>query len=137
MSLYLYFFLLKRMGNMGVRLIKISVVYLVIGILMGMYMSIAHTYTLTPVHVHVNLLGWAAMMGAGILYHLFPEAGSSRLGVWHFGLHNIGLPIMMLALSFVVYGNDSFVLGIIVGSTLVTIAIILFMFNVFINVRKS
>lgn len=57
---------------MGVRLIQISVVYFAIGVTLGMYMSMAHDYALTGVHVHINLLGWASLALAGIIYHLFP-----------------------------------------------------------------
>ena len=35
---------------------------------------------LKSVHVHLLLLGWGSMMVAGILYHIFQEAGHSKLG---------------------------------------------------------
>ncbi|MDG4658022.1 cytochrome-c oxidase [Ectobacillus antri] len=120
---------------MGVRFIKISTIYLVVGVVLGMYMSITHSYILTPVHVHINLLGWAAMAVAGILYHLFPDAAASRLGKIHFWLHNIALPIMMLALSFVVKGKEAAGPFVAIGGTALTLAIIIFMVNVFLHVK--
>ncbi|CAM4123383.1 hypothetical protein Gste01_02546 [Geobacillus stearothermophilus ATCC 7953] len=56
--------------KMGVKLIKISVVYFVIGVCIGLGMSMTHSFALTPVHVHINLLGWTALTLAGIIYHL-------------------------------------------------------------------
>lgn len=50
---------------MGARLIKISSVYFVIGVLLGMYMSMTENPMLSPVHAHVNLLGWASLALAG------------------------------------------------------------------------
>ncbi|MFC0562322.1 hypothetical protein [Halalkalibacter alkalisediminis] len=56
---------------MGVTFIKISVVYFVIGVLLGYYMSVAHGSNLTGVHAHINLLGWTSMTLAGIIYTMF------------------------------------------------------------------
>ncbi|MGV2805360.1 cytochrome-c oxidase, partial [Clostridium perfringens] len=53
---------------MGVKLIKIAAVYFVLGILLGMYMSISHSYDYASVHTHVNLLGWASLALAGVFY---------------------------------------------------------------------
>ncbi|MCH1626188.1 cytochrome-c oxidase [Fredinandcohnia quinoae] len=121
---------------MGVRLIKISVVYFLIGVGLGMYMSMAHNYTLTGVHVHINLLGWASMGLAGIYYHLFPQAGESKIGTAHFWLHNIGLPIMMIGLAALVLGNASFEPVVAVGGTITTLGIILFVVNILVNVKS-
>ncbi|KPB03982.1 cytochrome-c oxidase [Bacillus sp. CHD6a] len=121
---------------MGVRLIKISVIYFLIGVGIGYYMSTAHAYDLTPVHVHINLLGWTALTLAGIIYILFPAAGKTRLATWHFWLHNIGLPLMMIGLAFVVHGNDSLLVLTIIGANLTTLGVLLFTINVFKNVKQ-
>ena len=77
---------------MGSRLIKISAIYFVIGVSLGLYMSIVHSYVLTSVHVHINLLGWVSLALAGIIYTLFPDLASTKLAKTHFWLHNITLP---------------------------------------------
>ncbi|OKL37644.1 cytochrome-c oxidase [Domibacillus mangrovi] len=122
---------------MGVKLIKISVVYLVIGVLLGYYMSIAHDYQLTGVHVHINLVGWTALTLIGILYHLFPALVSNGLAKTHFWLHNIGLPIMMIALYLLLAFGESTVLtaSVATGATLTVLAIITFAVNVFKNLK--
>lgn len=122
---------------MGIRFIKISTLYLVIGVCMGMFMSITHDFTLKGVHVHVNLLGWAAMMSAGIVYYIFPQAGASKLGKTHFWIHNIALPVMMVSLALLSYGNTAIIPLISITGTLMVIAIILFMINIFINAKAS
>ena len=61
---------------MGVKLIKISAVYFVLGVLLGMYMSITHSYDYASVHAHVNLLGWASLALAGVIYVLSPQPGN-------------------------------------------------------------
>lgn len=120
---------------MGIKFIKVSVVYFVIGVLLGMYMSIVHDYALTGVHAHVNLLGWASFALSGVIYCLFPEAGRSMLAKIHFWLHNIGLPLMMIGLTLLLSGMPSFEVLIPIGATLVVLSVILFAVNALKNIR--
>ncbi|GAB6928534.1 hypothetical protein JCM10914A_25170 [Paenibacillus sp. JCM 10914] len=121
---------------MGIRLIKIAVVYFVIGVLLGMYMSISHSYDYASVHAHVNLLGWASLALAGVIYHIFPAAGESTFGKVHFWLHNIGLPIMMIGLFLLMSGVEPVEPVIAVGGILVTLGVLAFLYNVFTQVKK-
>ncbi|WP_240417833.1 cbb3-type cytochrome c oxidase subunit I [Paenibacillus periandrae] len=122
---------------MGIKFIKVSVVYFVIGILLGMYMSMASQHVFASVHAHINLLGWLSFAVSGIIYHLFPRAGYSRLALVHYWLHNIGLPPMMLGLFLLLSGAASFEFLIPIGATLVVISVILFAINLLINIRSS
>jgi hypothetical protein len=45
-------------------------------------------FILAPVHAHLLLLGWASLALAGIIYHLYPAAGTTRLARIHFWAHN-------------------------------------------------
>jgi len=122
---------------MGIKLIKIAAVYFVIGVLLGMYMSISHSYTYSSIHAHVNLLGWASLALAGIVYYLFPAAGESAAGKVHFWLHNIGLPIMMIGLFLLMNGTESVEPVVAVGGVLVTLGILAFLYNVLTNIREG
>ncbi|HXU66072.1 MAG TPA: cytochrome-c oxidase, partial [Casimicrobiaceae bacterium] len=64
---------------MGLRFLKIAVVYLVLGALLGFTMGIMQKFVLVPVHAHLLLLGWASLGLAGVLYHLYPAASATRL----------------------------------------------------------
>ncbi|WP_216828019.1 cytochrome-c oxidase [Alkalihalobacterium elongatum] len=124
--------------KIGIWFIKISVLYFVIGVLLGLYMSMTYQFQFTGTHAHVNLLGWTAMTLAGILYVIFPKAGESKLGITHFWLHNLGLPIMMVSLFMLVStGNQSFGPFIGVGGILVTLGVILFAINIIKNVQPT
>lgn len=122
---------------MGIRLIKISVVYFVIGICLGYYMGSTENSDFTPVHAHINLLGWTALTLAGLIYVVFPRAAETVLAKLHFWLHNIGLPIMMISLAFIVSKVTSALPYLIVGETLVLIGVILFAINVLVYVKKT
>ncbi|KPL59546.1 cytochrome-c oxidase [Rossellomorea vietnamensis] len=115
---------------MGIKLIKISVVYFMIGVCIGLYMSMVHDYTLAPVHVHINLLGWTALTLAGLIYHLFPAVSTTKLAKAHFWLHNVGLPLMMIGLFLFVLGNEALVPVIATGGVLTTVGILLFGINI-------
>ncbi|MCM3567945.1 cytochrome-c oxidase [Neobacillus mesonae] len=121
---------------MGIKFIKISVVYFVIGVCLGMYMSMTEAFTLKPVHVHINLLGWTAMTLAGLIYVAFPSAAETTLAKVHFWLHNIALPIMMIGLAALVSGVTSAGPAVAVGGTLLVLGIILFAINILANVRN-
>ena len=122
---------------MGIRFFKIAVVYFVIGILLGLYMSLSHSYVLESVHAHIHLLGWTSMGLAGLIYHLFPQLGTTSLGKLHFWLHNIGLPVMMIGLAYLVSGYPAAEPVAVVGGIIVAIAVIIFAVNVLANVKKS
>ncbi len=101
-------------------------------------MSMNHDYALTGVHVHINLLGWASFALAGIIYHLFPAAGSHILAKAHFWGSNIGLPLMMGGLTaLTLTGSDQAVIFISIGSSMVVVTVILFTINVLMNVRST
>ncbi|MEH7484346.1 cytochrome-c oxidase [Neobacillus drentensis] len=121
---------------MAIRLIKISVVYFVIGVCMGMYMSMTENFDFTPVHAHINLLGWLTMAVAGLIYVGFPGAAETTLAKVHFWLHNISLPIMMIGLAFLVTGTESAAPAVATGGTLMVLGIIVFAINILKNVRN-
>jgi cbb3-type cytochrome oxidase subunit 1 len=127
----------KGVKNMGVKLIKIASIYFVVGVCFGMFMSISHKFEYASVHAHINLVGWVSLALAGLVYHVFPEAGKSILGKIHFWLHNIGLPLMMISLFFLVSGNTSAEPFVAVGGTLTALAVLTFMINVLKNVSAA
>ena len=120
---------------MGLRFLKIAVVYLVIGALLGFTMGITQKFVLVPVHAHVLLLGWALLGLAGLVYHLYPAASTTRLARFHFWLHNIGLPLFMVGLGLVLTGNESMLPLVIVSSIAVIVGLLLFAANVLLNIK--
>ncbi|MEK5069109.1 cytochrome-c oxidase [Sporosarcina sp. FSL K6-1508] len=122
---------------MGKTLLKLSVVYFMLGISFGLYMSLTHIFTLTSVHVHINLLGWMSLALIGIFYHLYPNLEKTFLAKWHFWLHNIGLPIMMIAIALAILGAGNIFFPIATaGGAATLIGIFCFGFNVLINMDK-
>ncbi|MGD8189533.1 cytochrome-c oxidase [Brevibacillus ginsengisoli] len=123
--------------KMGIKFIKISVVYFLIGIIMGMFMSITHKIQFAPSHAHINLLGWTSLALAGVIYTLFPRLGLTGLGKWHFWLHNLGLPVMMIGLLVLEAGNPAIEPVIAIGASALSIGVLLFVINVIGNLKGS
>ncbi len=85
------------MSTTTVRFIKMSLVYLAVGATLG---ALFHIYPrllgLKYAHVHLNLVGFMAMMVYGVAYHILPRflgkvLYSDRLADVQFWLANIGL----------------------------------------------
>ncbi len=115
--------------------LKLAVLYLIVGVGIGIAMGATSNFTLRPVHAHINLLGWTTLALAGLIYTVYPKAAASRLARIHFWLHNIALPAMMGSLGAFLLGHPDAV-PILVASELVAAAgVIAFACNVFLNVR--
>jgi cbb3-type cytochrome oxidase subunit 1 len=120
---------------MGIRLLKIAVVYMQIGVAAGLIMGVLHQFQYAPVHAHIGLLGWASLALAGLIYHFYPEAARTRLAKVHFWLHNAGLPVFMFGLLLLISGNalaDPFVR---VGAVTTFTGLLMFTINVLRTVR--
>jgi hypothetical protein len=117
------------------RFLKIAVVYLFLGALLGITMGIMQNFALVPVHAHVLLLGWATLALAGVIYHLHPLAAKTRLAKLHFWIHNLALPPFMIGLSLYLAGHENLMGVVVVAALLVLIGLGLFMVNVLANVK--
>ena len=120
---------------MGLTLLKIAVVYLVVGATLGMVMCIIGQFTLAPVHAHLLLLGWASLALAGLVYHVYPAASTTRLARFHFWLHNLGLPVFMVGLALLLTGRDVAMPIVFAGAPVVLLALFVFAANVLINIK--
>ena len=114
---------------MSTRFLRISVIYFVIAVALGVYMGITEKLTQAPVHAHLNLLGWVSMALFGLIYHAHPAAGATKLAAWHFWIHNMTVPAFMAALFLMLAGNPA--LGPVVGILAIAtgIGILLFAVN--------
>ena len=122
---------------MGLRFLKIAVVYLVLGALLGLTMGITQKFVLAPVHAHLLLLGWASLALAGLIYHLYPAAATTRLARTHFWLHNLALPPFMVGLGMLLTGNESAGAVVAPSATVVLVGLAVFAANVLINVKPA
>lgn len=124
---------------MGPKWIKISVIYFILGVAIGLFMSSTLQLQWAAAHAHVNLAGWASVAIIGLIYTVYPKAGNSALGKWSFWLYNIGLPILLVSMFMVQIPDWLGIAHILTfsGGGAVALAIILIIINVFTHVHES
>ncbi|HET7394998.1 MAG TPA: cytochrome-c oxidase [Gammaproteobacteria bacterium] len=127
----------QRGARMALIWLKLAVLYLLIGVVFGLVMGITHSFEYIPVHAHINLLGWASLGLAGVIYHLFPRAGGHWLGLAHFWLHNLGLPVFVIGLLVMLAGHPGAMPVVAGGATAAVIGILCFAVNLFLNLKSA
>jgi hypothetical protein len=125
-----------QFSRAGVIWLKLAVLYLILGISLGIAMGASQNFTLRPVHAHINLLGWTTMALAGLIYSVFPQAGASRLARVHFWLLNLALPVMMGALSMLLLGHVAVAPVLAIAEIIGALAIVAFAANLFLNLKQ-
>jgi cbb3-type cytochrome oxidase subunit 1 len=120
---------------MTVRLIKLAVIYLVVGMTLGIFMGISGDFHLRGVHAHVNLLGWASIGLAALVFHVFPQLAGTRLATIWFWTYNVSLPIALGSLALMLSGYAWAAPGVKVGHIVVWASGVLFAVNVLWTLR--
>ena len=53
--------------------LRFAIIFAITGMALGIYMGVAQDHSLTPVHAHINLVGWVSMFLAGLFYRAYPQ----------------------------------------------------------------
>ena len=124
---------------MAQKAIRVSLIYLVISILLGMYIGITHTFNsnLISVHSHILFLGWIFFTLIGILYFLFPVAGETALAKWAFVIQNIGVVVFSSGVLLEIKDSTRFAPVAGIGAAVTSLAIILFSINIWQGVKME
>lgn len=121
-----------RLSN---RFLRLAVAFALIGMALGYWMGASRDFTASPVHAHINLLGWVSMALYGLFYRVQPQAARGWLPQAHFWIALVGLVIFMPALAAELVGGPAWLsfaqIGLIVGPTLTLLSMILFAVIVF------
>jgi len=117
--------------------LKLAIAYLIVGIGLGIAMGASENFTLRPVHAHINLLGWATMALAGLIYSVYPKAAESRLATIHFWLHNAALPVMGASLTVLLLGDARAVPFLVTSEFVAAAGVLVFACNIFFNIEPS
>ncbi len=73
--------------------LRLATLFAVAGMGLGIHMAASFDHAMSPVHAHVNLIGWVGMFLAGLFYAVHPIA-DDRLARVHLGTAFIGLLIL-------------------------------------------
>ncbi|MBK1793913.1 hypothetical protein JHL21_05320 [Devosia sp. WQ 349] len=112
---------------------RIAVIFLIIGICFGLYMSISTDHRFTGAHAHLNLVGWVTSALFGIYFALNPSKATGQLVRAQFWIFVIGVVIMTLALALLLAGNAAMVPLVAGGSMITFVGVLLFSYIVWRN----
>lgn len=114
------------MKSMSQWFFRLAVLYLIVGVFLGLYMAASHDHALHPVHAHLNLLGWVSLFLFGAFYRFFPAAAETALARVHFWLYVVAHFLQMVLLALLFLGNAAVEPALAGASVLVVVAILCF-----------
>jgi hypothetical protein len=115
--------------------LRLAVAFALMGVGLGYWMGMTHQFLLSPVHAHINLLGWVSMFLYGLFYRAMPMAAAGLLPKIHAVLATLGLPLMMIGLTIQLLAIPSLMAAVpplmIAGPTMVVLGMAVFAVIVF------
>lgn len=103
-----------------------AICFLIVGILVGLKMSIAHDYAAVGAHAHINLLGWVTMSIFGAFHALNPRGAGTRLAKVQYYVYTGGVIVMTPALYLLLTGIPSLEPVVAVSSLVVFAGVLMF-----------
>ena len=122
---------------MGNWFLRIAVLYIIVGVALGIYMGGSGDHSLHPVHAHLNLLGWVALSLFGLFYRAVPAAAESTLAKVHFWIYVPAHFVQMVLLTLLYRGNGAVEPALGMFSILVGVAFVCFAIVVWRNTGKA
>lgn len=110
--------------------VRVATAYFAAAVALGLWMGVSGDHRLLTVHAHLNLLGWVSMALFGLLGVAFPSLVQGRLAGAQFWLHQLGTPVMLVALSLRLTGHEAAEPWVGAGSVMVVAAVALFAWQV-------
>jgi cytochrome c oxidase cbb3-type subunit 1 len=123
--------------------LKASLAWLGFGVTLGLAMAVHPTWTVyRAAHLHMNLLGFVAMMIFGVAYHVIPRftghpLHSRSLAKLHWWSANAGLALFSVGLAAQAQGGRLAPAFLAVGGTLSSVGAFVFIFNIWRTIDGS
>ena len=125
--------------------LRMSVIYFVVGALVGFGMLLwpAESGSFIELHVHLNLLGFMSMMIYGVGYHILPRFSgqhiySPKIMTIQFWFANVGLIGMGISWPFVAGGDSGLWETTLIAAALLSlVSVILFAFNMMKTIKPA
>ena len=114
------------MINMSNWFLRLAVLYLIVGVGLGLYMAASNDHSMFPVHAHLNLLGWVSLALFGMFYRVVPAAAATTLAKLHFWVYVPAHFLQMVLLAMFFRGVTAIEPALGAVSMLVGVAILMF-----------
>lgn len=110
---------------------KTAILFLILGIGMGLNMAISQDHSVIGAHAHCNLLGWVTMAIFGGYHALNPRKAERRLAMIQYYVYTAGLVLMIPSLYLFLLGNMAMEPVVAVASIIAFIGVLLFAVIIF------
>jgi len=110
---------------------RLGVLAVLIGMSLGVWMGKEQNFTLSPVHAHLNLLGYVSMFLYGFFYRSFPGTGTGLLAKLHFACAVLGVLLMIPSLAMMLLEDLRFVPVLLAGEGFAVVGMLIFAVIVF------
>lgn len=97
---------------------RAGILFLLVGIGLGLTMSISQNHDVIGAHAHINLPGWVTSAIFGGYYALNPAKAAGLLPRVHFWVYTAGVVIMGISLYLLLKGNTAMEPLVAIGSLL-------------------
>jgi hypothetical protein len=104
---------------------RAGILFLLVGIGIGLAMSISGTHDVIGAHAHINLLGWVTSAIFGGYYALNPAKASGLVPRVHFWVYTAGVALMSVSLYLLLKGNTAMEPLVAAGSLLTAAGILI------------
>lgn len=84
---------------------RTAIIFLIIGISMGLNMAISQDHSAIGAHAHANLLGWVTMAIFGGYHALNPAKAERRIAMIQYVVYTAGVALMVPALYLMLTGH--------------------------------
>lgn len=110
---------------------KTAILFLILGIGMGLNMAISQDHSVIGAHAHCNLLGWVTMALFGGYHALNPRKAGRRIAMVQYCVYTAGVTLMVPSLYLMLLGNMAMEPVVAVASIITFIGVLMFAFIIF------
>lgn len=104
---------------------RAGILFLVVGIGLGLAMSITQNHDVIGAHAHINLLGWVTSAIFGGYYALNPAKAEGLVPRLHFWIYTAGVALMSISLYLLLKGNAGVEPLVAIGSLLTAAGVLI------------
>ena len=123
------------MKRVDVYFLLLATLLLLAGAALGISMGASENFQLTPVHAHLNLVGWASLAVFGLVYRAYPMLAERRLALFHFIFSATSAVLLPIGIGLAVLRSQS---GLAIAASLLwVVGVLLFLLQLFTLLRRA
>ncbi len=119
------------------RFMLAGIVFVLLGMLLGIWMGSKEDFTLVPLHAHLNLVGWATMMLFGLFYRGDATAAGTALARWHLWIAVLGMILFIPGIYGANMNVGPLTIFIIPGALLTLASMLIFLWTVWQAAKRN